>query len=100
LRRRRRFRVTGASMSPLLEPGDEVLVDMRAYKTRSPQGGDLVLLRHPYRPQLLLVKRVSRVEPDGRLRVAGDNPAESSDSRAFGALLPEQIVGQVTSRFP
>ncbi len=87
-------------MSPLLEPGEEVLVNLRAFETRSPQTGDLVLLRHPYHQGLLLVKRVQQVAPDGRVRVTGDNPSQSSDSRHFGALLPEQILGQVTSRFP
>lgn len=99
MRLRRRFHVTGASMAPLLEPGDEVLIDPRAYRRMPPSRGDIVVVRHPYRIDLLLVKRVASVLENGDCRLEGDNPSESTDSRVFGPLPPEQIVGRVTSRF-
>ena len=86
-------------MAPLLEPGDEVLVDTRAYRRTSPHPGDLVVARHPYRTDLLLIKRVARVLENGYCVLEGDNPSESTDSRAFGSLSPERILGRVTSRF-
>jgi hypothetical protein len=58
LRRRRRFRVTGDSMLPLLQPGQEVLVDLAAYRQQPPQAGDIVVAYHPQQPQLPIVKRV------------------------------------------
>ena len=86
-------------MAPLLEPGDEVLVDPRAYRQTPPCSGDLVVARHPYRSDLLLIKRVARVLENGYFALEGDNPAESTDSRDFGSLPPERILGRVTSRF-
>jgi len=100
LRLRKRFRVTGASMLPLLEPGQEVLIDQRAYRQRPPQPGDIVVAQHPYQPGLKIIKRVTAVSIDGRYFLQGDNPHESSDSRSFGAVSPQLILGQVTSRFP
>ena len=99
LRLRRRFRVTGASMSPLIEAGDDVLIDPRAYRRRSPCPGDIVVAQHPYRRDLLLVKRVARVREDGHCLLEGENQSESTDGRSFGLLPPERILGQVTSRF-
>jgi nickel-type superoxide dismutase maturation protease len=99
LRLRRRFRVTGASMSPVLEPGDEVLVDNRAYRRTLPRPGDIVVARHPYRTDLRLVKRIVKVLENGHCVLEGDNRFESTDSRLFGSIPPERIVGRVTSRF-
>jgi nickel-type superoxide dismutase maturation protease len=96
---RKRFRVTGASMAPLLQPGDEVLVDPRAYKQTAPQVGDIVVSRHPYRMDVRLVKRVTTILEDGRCLLEGDNPSDSTDSRSFGAVAPLRILGRVTSRF-
>ncbi len=100
LRLRRRFRITGNSMAPLLKPGDEVLVNPGAYRRMPPKPGDIVVSHHPYRTDLRLVKRVAAVLSDGSCLIKGDNPSESTDSRSFGAVAPEQILGQVTSRFP
>jgi nickel-type superoxide dismutase maturation protease len=99
VRRRRRFRVTGASMLPVLKPGDVVLADPFAYRHGHLQPGDIVIARHPLRGDVHLIKRVSAVTEDGRCRLEGDNPAESTDSRAFGLVAVEQVRGRVTSRF-
>lgn len=98
-RRRRRFRITGNSMLPLLKPGDEVLLNPRAYHLTPPQPGDIVVVRHPFQPELQLVKRVIRTLANEQYYLEGDNPAESSDSRSFGPVRLEQILGQITSRF-
>jgi nickel-type superoxide dismutase maturation protease len=99
LRRRRRFRITGNSMLPLLKPGDEVLLNPRAYRATPPQPGDLVVIRHPFQADGQIVKRISRTLEAEHYYVEGDNPAESSDSRSFGPVRLEQILGQITSRF-
>ena len=87
-------------MTPMLKPGDEVLVNPRAYRRVFPKPGDIVVARHPYRTDLRLVKRVVEVFSDGRCFIKGDNHSESTDSRSFGAVTPEKILGRVTSRFP
>jgi len=100
LGRRRRFRVTGMSMAPLLNPGDDVLVDPGAYRQRLPQRDEIVVTRHPYRSDIRLIKRVAEVADDGRCRLQGDNPSESTDSRSFGWVTADRVLGRVTSRMP
>ncbi|MDJ0743616.1 MAG: nickel-type superoxide dismutase maturation protease [Xenococcaceae cyanobacterium MO_167.B27] len=99
LRKRRRLRVTGASMQPLLQPGEEILIDINAYKKASPQIGDIIVAFHPYRPKFPIVKRIVSIEKDGSLFLQGDNTLESTDSRSYGAIQLDQILGKVTSRF-
>lgn len=81
-------------MLPTLKDGDKVLV--------KPKGniriGDVVLVEHPYKISVKIVKRVSGIEVDGRLALSGDNPSTSTDSRTFGTVSLESIIGKVTSK--
>lgn len=53
--RRRSFRIAELSMSPVLQPGDYVLT---VPATRRLRRGEVLVLQHPLRPGLHLVKRV------------------------------------------
>ncbi|NEP58231.1 MAG: nickel-type superoxide dismutase maturation protease [Symploca sp. SIO2G7] len=99
LRQRQRFRVVGTSMLPLLLPGDEVLVDRKAYRRSLPASNDVVVIIPPNRRDIRLIKRVIAVEHNGACFVQGDNPSQSTDSRSFGWVEPYLILGRVTSRF-
>lgn len=104
---RRPFRavVTGGSMEPGLEAGD-VLVAVR-HRPRRIRRGDVVVVEHPSRGGLEVVKRVvgvpgDRVEgrvlgPD-RYWLAGDRPEASTDSRSFGPVGAERVRGVVVFR--
>ena len=81
-------------MLPTLADGAKVLVDPKGYIVT----GDVVLAEHPYKTGVKIVKRVSEIADDGRLTLSGDNPAESTDSRAFGTVSLESIIGKVTSK--
>lgn len=94
LGRRLRFRVSGDSMNPALSEGEQVLVDPRA----SAIPGALVLLRHPNDTDLVLIKRVTEITNSGGLHVRGDNPEASTDSRQFGAVDSDLVLGRVTAR--
>lgn len=87
-------------MLPTYAEGDQVLVDPRAYRSQPPAVGDVVLARHPTVADTLIVKRVERVEPGGRLFLVGDNPDrfESTDSRQYGAVSPDRVIGRVTRK--
>lgn len=93
-----RFRIEDASMEPDLRAGDYVLVNRWAYGRRGPRPGDVVVLRDPEAPSRFLVKRVERVDPSGAVVVRGDNEASSRDSRAFGPVGRDGLVGKVVLR--
>lgn len=99
IRKRKRFRVTGNSMQPLLQPGAEILIDPNAYRHNLPQVNDLIVVKHPEQKGLEIIKRVSQILEDGTFFLLGDNLAHSTDSRNFGAIPLQNIVGKVTSRF-
>lgn len=81
-------------MTPLLAAGDEVL-----YAPRQPAApGDLVVARHPFDTTVVLIKRVERFDDRGHAWLVGINPAESTDSRSFGAVPPDRLLGRVTCR--
>ena len=94
-----RVRVQGHSMAPALPEGAVVLVDRRALRRRLPRPGEIVLARHPYRPDLQLLKRVETLHADGRCFLVGDAPGESTDSRSFGALAPAALLGVAVAGF-
>jgi hypothetical protein len=71
------------------------LVWLRAPR-RTPRVGAVVLIALPERP--LAVKRLVAVEPDGSIRVEGDNPHGSTDSRQLGALPAVTLRGVVLRR--
>jgi nickel-type superoxide dismutase maturation protease len=86
-------RVSGPSMSPTVRHGDRLLV-RRVRQAADVRAGDIVLARFPARPELLVVKRVTRAVPGGHW-VEGDNPFLTDDSRAFGTAV---VVGRVVGR--
>jgi nickel-type superoxide dismutase maturation protease len=96
-----RVAVAERSMEPALRPGDWLLVRRGPRAGHPPRirPGAVVIARHPGRPDLLLVKRVTRREPQGWW-LESDNPgARAVDSRRFGAVPPELIEGRVLLRY-
>ena len=90
-----RAKVTERSMEPALRPGDWLLVR----RTRRIRPGQVVLARHPERPELLIVKRAAR-RADGGWWLESDNPeAGAVDSRRFGAVPVPLIEGRVLGRY-
>ena len=93
--RRLRLRVAGDSMRPALKPGDFVFAKTSLGPAWMPEVGDIVVCKHPHHDRLL-IKRVTDLV-GGRVVVRGDNPLESTDSRSFGPLPREAILGVVTA---
>jgi nickel-type superoxide dismutase maturation protease len=90
-----RAKVTERSMEPALRPGDCLLIR----RTRRIRPGQVVIARHPARPEMLLVKRAAR-RADGGWWLESDNPgAGAVDSRRFGAVPGSLIEGRVLARY-
>ena len=89
-----RVEVTGDSMRPALLPGDRLLVLRRA---RIGQG-DVVAVTDPRQPDRTMVKRVAARSGAG-VTVLGDNPAASTDSRAFGPVASSTVRGRAVYRY-
>ena len=90
-----RVKVAEHSMLPALRPGDWLLVR----RTRRIRAGQIVIARHPGRPDLLLVKRAAR-RVDGGWWLASDNPdAGAVDSRRFGPVPAALVEGRVLVRY-
>jgi len=92
--RPRRVRVEGPSMEPTLSEGDRLLV----MRTRRVRPGDVVALRAPGGGGRVLVKRVHASQLGGVV-VLGDNPAASTDSRDFGPVPAQSVLGRAVRRY-
>ncbi|MEV6398239.1 nickel-type superoxide dismutase maturation protease [Streptomyces sp. NPDC051907] len=86
--------VNGPSMYPTLKHGDRLLVHYGA----GIKPGDVAVLRHPLQQDLLIVKRLVELR-DGGWWVLGDNPGAEGDSRLFGTVPPELLLGRVRGRY-
>jgi phage repressor protein C with HTH and peptisase S24 domain len=85
------YRVEGESMLPAYEAGD-LLLGWRLVP--SPHPHQVVVVRHEGRS---LVKRLVTRDIDG-IRVVGDNPLRSTDSRHFGVLPHESLEAVIIAR--
>ena len=99
-----RYVVDGTSMEPAFRPGDRVLVNRLAYRRRTPRAGEVVVLHDPERRGHVLLKRIATALDDAvpgpsGVYVLGDNTAESRDSRAFGAVARDEIIGKAWLKY-
>ena len=96
-----RVEVSGRSMAPTFLPGDRLVVLRRPLGTTPwPEVGAVVAVRDPRERTRTLVKRVARVDrAAGTLEVVGDDPAASTDSREFGPVPLDSVVGRIVYRY-
>ena len=101
--------VQGRSMLPGMRPGDIVFVFKAAYGLRNPFGGYLLLWSSPRNRDIVAAKRpdndtvvIKRVRGEGgegrgskEAYLLGDNIYESIDSREFGPVPMNNILGRV-----
>lgn len=79
-------RVVGLSMQPTLRPGQIIV----ATSLKRPMPGDVVVFEHQGFEKIKRLEKINGSE----MFVAGDNPAQSTDSRQFG-VLPITVVRAV-----
>ena len=77
--------VNGDSMWPTLKQGSTAKFE--SINSTSVAVGQVVLLDHPFRPNLRIIKRIQSIE-DEQLFLVGDNPdpTASEDSHNFGMV--------------
>lgn len=80
-------------MTPTLKQGQNVLVNKLSYLFSKPKIKDIVAVKDP-RNQKILIKRVSKISKN-KLYVRGDNKKASTDSRSFGWVSKNAIIGKV-----
>ena len=86
--------VTGPSMVPTLHHGDQLVVQ---YGARI-RPGDVVVLRHPFQQDLLVVKRAAE-RREGGWWVLGDNAYAGGDSTDYGTVPEDLVLGKVRFRY-
>ncbi len=82
-------------MCPTLS--DEDLVLVRFTHGKAPKIGSLVVARHP-ESQTIIIKRV-RSRGNCAAYLSSDNPTEGTDSRHFGSVDFDNIIGIVVREF-
>lgn len=89
-----RFEVSGESMMPTFVAKDYLFV----FKSRSVKYGDYVVFCDPRDGNRRLLKKVSRVRT-AEIFVEGLNKKQSTDSRIFGWISKDLVVGKVFMRY-
>lgn len=105
------FIVSGASMEPTFDSGDYLIVDELSYNLRKPQKGEVVVFRYPLDPSKFFIKRIAGLPgetmeinekkitlAENEYFVLGDNASASSDSRIWGPVPENLIIGRTLIR--
>jgi|TARA_B100000959_G_scaffold245909_1_gene270935 nickel-type superoxide dismutase maturation protease len=86
--KRKKYRVQGESMLPILEPGDVVIIR----KDKHCEAGDIVVARHPYK-NTTLIKYVAYIDENKLVELSSPH---GTDSRQFGKPPMSNIIGVAT----
>lgn len=81
--------IEGNSMYPLLCEGDVIFIK----KTKNINVGSIIVANHPFRKKNI-IKQVTAMQGD-MLELKGLNLEESEDSRTFGYISIEHVLGTV-----
>jgi len=105
------FIVHGKSMDPTFRNGDYLIVDELSYKFTEPKEGDVIVFRYPNDTKKFFIKRIiglpnQTIEVEGKTIsiedneyfVLGDNRGSSSDSRVWGTVNEDLIIGKAFLR--
>ena len=98
-----RVKISGESMLPTLRPGQSALFikatpkhEASKFGRRNKWLGKIVLIARINQfgaKDFYQVKRITEIK-DGKFFVVGDNESKSTDSRSFGYLTSDEIIGR------
>ena len=95
---RQHLRVVGNSMHGSLSEGDLIVYKKINPKNLDLEVGDLVVAYHPKIKSKLIIKRIYRLYQN-KFDLRGDNFLSSTDSREWGLIELDLIVGKVEKIF-
>tara|TARA_Y100001968_G_C18972434_1_gene532891 strand:+ start:201 stop:470 length:270 start_codon:yes stop_codon:yes gene_type:complete len=79
-------------MAPTINKGDYVVYKPYEQSDRNLLTGSIVISEHPLMKNHLIIKRIYKQEEEG-VELVGDNQQESTDSRDFGLISYNQLIG-------
>ena len=85
-------------MQPTLKPGDIVIADTW-FKSNEIKPGDIIVFNHPNINGMHIIKRVSDLVGINSVRVLGDNPKNSLDSRLLGNINLNFVIARAVIKF-
>ena len=91
------YHIPSESMSPTLQTGDIALIDTWVYQDQPPQVNDILTVKRSAN-SMVLVKRLTKIRSDQNqteLFIEGDNQNRSVDSRRFGWIPDDYLIGKV-----
>lgn len=83
-------------MEPLLRNQDTLLVSNLPYLFKKPKINDIVVFE--YKKGNMMIKRIIGIR-NNKFFVTGDNKKDSLDSRSFGEISKNRILGKVIYKF-
>ncbi len=78
-------------MEPAIRNGKSILISKTPYLFSKPKVKDIVAFKNK---EKILIKRIVKISLD-KYTVEGDNPKDSLDSRSFGFIAKNDILGKV-----
>ncbi len=95
---RQHLRVVGNSMEGTLSEGDLITYKKIDLKNLDLEVGDIVVATHPEINSKLIIKRIYQIHHN-KFDLRGDNSSKSTDSRKWGLIELDLIVGKVEKIF-
>jgi signal peptidase I len=86
------LKITGDSLTPEYQNGDFVIISKIPFLFSPASPGDVIAFHQP--GYGLMIKRIQYITQDGGVNVIGSHP-ESIDSRVFGPIRKESMLGKV-----
>ena len=95
---RQHLRVVGDSMEGTISEGDLIIYKKTNRKHLDLNIGDIVVASHPKIKNKLIIKRIYQIHQN-KFDLRGDNFLSSTDSREWGFIELDLIVGKVQQVF-